>query len=284
MKLALIGFACLFAVFVVGFGSVWALGAQQPSRAIHSHDRVLFVALKLEDRGNDAATDLFAGTALWRAHAQFPFIGEGAGESGGHFTDFAILPMGADYEAGIKAAGPVADVYVAELELLNVPSVITGLLRAQHLLGVTRRPEGPLPTQLDEELGRPDLLPTLGSIEQTIALPAETQVTMMNFLEYVPTQSGDKEPGRKTYQRYGAEAMKSVHAVGGQFLFAGKVAKILVPSKAEPGTQRWDDLAAMIYPDPEAILYMEQFDYYQAALGYRDDGLKSTRVVASIRY
>ena len=280
MKLALIGLACLVAVFVIGAGCVWALGAQQPSRAIHTHDRVLFVALKLEDQGKGSAADLFAGTALWRAQAQFPFIGKG----GAHFTDFAILLMGADYEAGIKAAGPVADAYVAELELLDVPSVVTGLLRAQHLLGVTRRPKGPLPTQLDEELGRPDLLPTLESIEQTISLPAETQVTMMNFLEYVPTQSGDKEPGRKTYQRYGAEAMKSVHAVGGQFLFAGKVANVLVPSKAEPGTQRWDDLAAMIYPDPEAILYMEQFDYYQAALNYRDDGLKSTRVVASIAY
>ncbi|MEO0591687.1 MAG: hypothetical protein AAFZ11_14175 [Pseudomonadota bacterium] len=272
--------AGLFTLALAGFGGLWAVGAQQPNRPVYAQDRVLFVALKRQDQATNEGGDTFSDRALWRAKARSVFIGEGDA----HFTDFALLPFDADYQAEINAAGPIADAYVAEVELLSVPSFITGLLRTQHLLGITRRPDGPLPTVLDEDLGRPDLMPTLDSSNQVLALPADTQVTMMNFLEYFPTQSGDKEPGRQTYQRYGAQAMRSVHAVGGQFLFAGKVSKVLVPSKAHTSPEQWDDLAAMIYPSPEAIFYMEQFDYYQAALGYRDDGLKSTRVVASVSY
>ena len=272
--------AGLAAILVLGVASLWVLGAQQPSASIQGHDRVLFVALKLEGRPSEGGTDIFAKTALWRSHARFTFIGE----TEAHFTDFFLLPANADYAAGIAAAGKVADSYVAEVELLKVPSIALGLLRAQHLLGITRRPDGPLPTDMAEGLGRPDVLPTLESAERTLALPADTQVTMMNYLEYLPAPGGDKEPGRKTYQRYGMQAMKSVHGVGGQFLFAGKVTKVLVPSTAETAPVQWDDLAAMIYPDPEAIFYMEQFDYYRASHKYRDDSLKSSKVVVSVSY
>ncbi|MEO1730301.1 MAG: hypothetical protein AAFR64_06145 [Pseudomonadota bacterium] len=272
--------AGLAAVLVLGFASLWALGARQPSASIQKQDRVLFVALKLEDRPQEGGTDLFAGTALWRSHARFTFIGD----TEAHFTDFFLLPADTDYKAGIEAAGKVADAYVAEVELLKAPGMALGLLRAQHLLGITRRPDGPLPEDVVEGLARPDVLPTLESAERTLGLPADTQVTMMNYLEYLPAPGGDKGPGRKTYQRYGLQAMKSVHAVGGQFLFAGKVSKVLVPSKAEAAPTQWDDLAAMIYPDPEAIFYMEQFEYYRDAHSYRDASLKSSKVVASVSY
>ena len=280
MKLVLMSLAGLVVVLLIGAGSLFAVGAQQPSASIQQHDRILFVALKLEDRPQEGATDLFAETALWRGRALFTFIGSDEA----HFTDYFLLPVEADYRAGIKAAGRVADAYVAEVELFEVPSLITGLLRAQYLLGVTRRPKGPLPSAFDEDFARADVLPTLEAAQQTLDLPADTQVTMINYLEYFPTQSGDKEPGRQTYQRYGSAAMRSVHSVGGQFLFAGRVSKVLVAPTAVSAPRQWDDLAAMIYPDPEAIFYMEQFDYYRAAMGYRDDSLQSSRVVASVAY
>jgi hypothetical protein len=40
----------------------------------------------------------------------------------------------------------------------------------------------------------------------------------------------------------------------------------------------------MIYPDPSAILAMEQFAFYRRALAAREAGLKSTRVIATRAY
>ena len=72
--------------------------------------------------------------------------------------------------------------------------------------------------------------------------------------------------------------------VGGQFLFAGRVKQVLIEPQSAPGPGEWDDLAAMIYPDPTAILSMEQNADYKRSLGDRDEGLKSTRVIASTPY
>ena len=270
----------LFLLLLLALIGVWALGMQQPSRRFASHERIIFVALKLEGRAREGGTDLFTDTALWRGHAQHTLIGL----SEAYFTDYFLLPADTDYKSGIEAAGAVADAYVADVALFKVPGFMTGVLRGLHLLGITRRPKGALSVDMLKDLGRQDILPTVESATKTRDLPADTQVTMVNYLEYFATPDGDKQPGRSTYQRYGAQAMRAVHSVGGQFLFAGKIAKVLVPSTAEPVHPDWDDLAAMIYPDPEAIFTMEQFGYYQAALHYRDEGLKSSKVVASIAY
>ncbi|MEL6413893.1 MAG: hypothetical protein AAFQ15_03010, partial [Pseudomonadota bacterium] len=92
--------------------------------------------------------------------------------------------------------------------------------------------------------------------------------------------------GRANYRRYGAEAIKAVHAVGGQLLFAGTITRVLVEPKHAPHdgamSHDWDDLAAMIYPDPLAIFAMEQNPDYVAALDYRDRSLERTEVIASV--
>ena len=79
-----------------------------------------------------------------------------------------------------------------------------------------------------------------------MALDPTQPVTMMNFLEYFPDEAGDKAKGRRTYLRYGTEAMKAVHAVGGQLLFAGQVSEVLIEPKGQAAPVQWDDLAAMI--------------------------------------
>ena len=104
---------------------------------------------------------------------------------------------------------------------------------------------------------------------------------MLNYLEYFADDNGSKAQARADYGRYGVEAFKAVHAVGGQFLFAGEVKSVLIPAQQEPMPIKWDDVAAMIYPDPTAILAMEQFEDYTRALGDRDKGLESTRIIAT---
>lgn len=62
----------------------------------------------------------------------------------------------------------------------------------------------------------------------------EAQISMVNHLGYCADETGDKTAARGRYQRYGREAMRAVHRVGGQFLFAGRISKVLIESRSEP--------------------------------------------------
>ena len=280
MSVALKSLAVLLTALGLAALSLWILAARQPSGAIHNHESVIFVAIKHDDASFVKSSGFLGEKALWRASAAFPFISD----IEQYWTDYLILPDDPTHVTGIVPGGELADVYIAQVELTKIPSIVPGLLRAQHLVGLTRRPSGPLPTSTDVIEGRRDVLPTQASLDAALAMDSNTQVTMMNFLAYFPTPTGDKEPGRRTYRRYGQEAIKAVHMVGGQFLFSGTVTKVLQEAKGHPAPVVWDDLAAMIYPDPTAIFYMEQDAAYIKALGWRDDSLERTRVIATVSY
>lgn len=217
------------------------------------------------------------GDALWQSTALFTLIGEG----GPYWTDYLILPLGGVDVAELKAQPGVSDLFVAEVALTPVPALALGVLRLRHWLGLTRRPSAPLPTALDHIEGRRDVLPTIEAIAEAQALPEDLPLAMMNFLEYPAIAKGDAADGRAAYHRYGRQAMRAVHGVGGQFLFAGQITAVLAAPTSPDWQAPWDDVAAMIYPDPTAIFTMEQFPFYREALGDRDEGLKRTRVIAT---
>jgi hypothetical protein len=81
--------------------------------------------------------------------------------------------------------------------------------------------------------------------------------------------------------RYCLVAMRTVYSTGGHLLFAGRILSVLREPKAGPTIGRWDDLAAMRYPSPSAILSMEHAPDYHAALDDRDAGLERTLVIAT---
>lgn len=253
--------------------SLWLLGRRQPSRAIDGHDTVVFVALKAGDRAKPS----FKGT-LWSAQASHTLIGD----PDAYWTHFFILRAGSDVAAARESAPAYDDAYVVKVALTKIPSVVLGALRARHLLGMTKRPDADLPDTIDEVPGRADILPTQASFEATLAIDPAHSLTMVNFLDYTPDETGDKAQGRRQYRRYGVEAMKAVHAVGGQFLFAGEITRIVHEAEGAPTPGPWDDLAAMIYPDPSAIFQMERIEDYVAAFDYRDAGLRRTVVIASL--
>lgn len=170
---------------------VMAIGAQQPLRAVYQSDHAIFVALKDDRPHSPERADLFAQNALWRTQSRLVFVGG----IEPYWTDLLLLPPGADVLADLEAAGLFADAYVARVELWDVPTIFLGLVRAQHLVGITKRPQGSLPTALDQIGGRPEVMPTIEAIEAALALSADTPITMMNFLEYFPTPAGDKERG-----------------------------------------------------------------------------------------
>lgn len=279
ISLAIKSLGVMVAIFALAALAIWLVGSQQPSRGIHKHEKVLVVALKRDAAAIDLVEVSFSGSALWKAKSLFPLIGEEA-----RWTDFLILPPDRTALTEIEARPGILDIYAAEVQLLDVPIFALGLLRAQHLLGITRRPTGPVPTSFEGFEGRADVLPNTTSIQSLHEVAPGTSLTMMNFLKYFAVSDGDETDGREAYSRYGQEAFKAVHAVGGQLLFAGRVSEVIIASKGQTAPQAWDDLAAMIYPDPTAILSMEQNPAYRKSLGERDAGLKCTEVYASAAY
>lgn len=275
MNIALAGLIVLGGIVVLAIVAAGTTGLRQPSRRIYRHDTVIFAAV----RQDDPALRLVAPDALWNASAQFTLIGEGEP----YWTHYLILPPETQALAALLDDPAVLDLFVAEVELTAIPTIALGVLRLRHLLGMTRRPSGPMPTRLDTIAGRPELLPTMEAIARAQAQP-DGPVTMINFLDYHARSKGDAVDGRTDYLLYGREAFKAVHAVGGQFLFAGTITAMLVQPRSPDWQAPWDDLAAMIYPDPTAIFAMEQLPAYRRALGQRDAGLKRTRVIATRRY
>jgi hypothetical protein len=273
MNIVLTGLAIVGGTIVLAIGLAVVIGMRQPSRRIHRNRTVIFAALRQEHPGARLPT----GDALWRSSALFTLIGQGDP----YWTDYLILPTGTVDVAELKAEPQVSDAFVAEVALTPVPTIALGVLRLRHLLGLTRRPEAPLPTALDHIEGRRDVLPTMDAIAKAQTLPQNMPLAMMNFLEYPALAKGYAAEGRATYLRYGRQAIRAVHAVGGQFLFAGQITAVLSAPRSPDWQAPWDDLAGMIYPDPTAIFAMEQFPFYRRALGDRDAGLKRTRVIAT---
>jgi hypothetical protein len=273
MTAVLTGLAALAGLMVLAVAVAAITGQRQPSRRIYQHDTVIFAAV----RQDDPALRLIAPDALWTSSAQFTLIGEGDP----YWTDYLILTPDPRALAELKVQPGVSDLFVAEVALTPVPAIALGVLRLRHLLGLTRKPAAPLPTALDHIEGRRDVLPTMEAITAAQALPDDMSLAMLNFLEYPAIAKGDAADGRAAYLRYGREAFKAVHAVGGQFLFAGTITAVLVQPHNPDWQAPWDDVAAMIYPDPTAIFAMEQFPFYRRALGDRDAGLKRTRVIAT---
>jgi hypothetical protein len=273
MTIALTGLALFGGAIVLGILLAGVIGMCQPSRRIHRNRTVIFAALRQEQPGARPRT----GNALWTSTALFTLIGEGDP----YWTDYLILPSGSFDVAELTSRPGVSDAFVAEVALTPVPAMALGVLRLRHWLGLARRPAAPLPSALDHIEGRRDVLPTMDALAKAQALPQDLPLAMMNFLEYPAIAKGDAADGRAAYLRYGRAAMRAVHGVGGQFLFAGRITTVLAAPKSPDWQQPWDDVAAMIYPDPTAIFVMEQYPFYRRALGERDAGLKRTRVFAT---
>ena len=272
--------AALLGVILVLVGSLWAVGSQQPSRVIYEHEKVIFVAIRQTEASDDEGLTALSENAIWKARALFPLIEDGEN----YWSDFFILPPDYGSISELKSTMQIDDIYAAEVQLIEVPSIALGMMRMQYLIGLSKRPDGELPESIEEVDGRLDILPSNEAIARSQALASDKQVTMVNFLEYFPADDGNKTQARQAYGRYGQEAFKAVHGVGGQFLFAGRINDVLVEAQNEPMPVVWDDLAAMIYPDPTAIFAMEQNPDYRRSLGDRDEGLRRTRVVASEAY
>ena len=260
---------------VLALGAIWIIGACEPVFGIRSDDPAWFVAL----RGAQAPRLAPGVQVRWSGAADFPLIGGNEA----YWSRFYILAGGKAGEAPLSLDG-VEDAFAARISMFAPPSFALGMLRAMCKLGILGKPKGDVIRSIDGVEFRKDVMPNNESITTLLTRPQTYSPTMVNFLAYHPEAKytdGRASTGAAAYRRYGTVAMKTVYRTGGALIFYGKVMEIVRPAKAGPFMGVWDDVAAMRYPNPPAILSMENVPEYRGALHHRDAGLARTIVIAT---
>lgn len=264
VQLALIILVALAALVAL----TWVLGAREPVFAISKGRPAWFVALK---RSRASVLDLAPGvTVSWASRADLVFIGDEA-----YWSEFLILTGGDAGKAPLTLGADMQDAFIARVKLAQPPKLVLGVLNLLIRLGVLSRPDGPVIRDVSALGHNVAHLPSAQSISTLLSRPSEYAPAMVNFLQY------QGAGGAAAYARYGRVAMRTVYRTGGNLLFYGRMVEIVRAAQAGPCVGVWDDVAAMRYNRPEAILSMEHAQDYRAALHHRDEGLARTVVIAS---
>ena len=102
--------------------------------------------------------------------------------------------------------------------------------------------------------------PTPEQLQSFLALP-DQPVVMVNLLSF---KDG---PGAEDYAKYGEAMQKILADIGAEIIFSGRCQTTLI------GGAKWDMVALVRYPNPQALVDMAQSDVYQAAHVHRAAGL-----------
>jgi hypothetical protein len=257
---------------------LWSIGAREPVYAIAQGDGPhWFVALRGE------AGPLAPGvTERWSSRTDFTVIG---GDPDGAYWQRFIIASGGNAERLPLQLDSAEDAYVARVKLRRPPALLLGVLKTLIAFGILTKPSGPIVQDAQALSFRADVMPSAASITRLLAQPPSYAPAMINFLGYYKdAQYRTSQPGvsgRAAYLRYGIVAMRTVYRTGGHLLFTGRILSVLREAQAGPTVGHWDDVAAMRYPNPPAILSMEHAPDYHAALDDRDAGLERTLVIAT---
>lgn len=249
---------------------LWLIGAREPVYKLQGEGQIWFVAVR------GAGEGLAPGVKrLWTAQSDLAFIGADQP----YWSRFMIASGDVDMPI---TDGWFEDAFVARIRLLKPPRLALGLIGALTRSGVLSRPSTEEVALDGQALGfDAGLMPSADAIAALLAKPASYAPAMVNFLRYYPDAKDGSGSGRRAYRRYGTVAMRTVYRTGGHLLFYGIVQDVVREASAGPTPGRWDDVAAMRYPNPRAILSMEHLPEYRAALKHRDAGLERTVVIAS---
>ena len=108
-------------------------------------------------------------------------------------------------------------------------------------------------------------------------------ISMVNLIKY--KNNAIYEDGRDTnlsgeaaYGLYAAEVVKLVEKYGGEFVFAGKVSRLMLGEVEE----LWDAVAIAKYPNRKAMLDMTMDPEYQKIHVHRDAGLEGQLNIETI--
>lgn len=119
--------------------------------------------------------------------------------------------------------------------------------------------------------------PTAEQITRYLGVDRKGPVVMVNVLRFKSRAEGEDGTGADAYARYGDVARETVAAVGGRFLWAGRVESLVI---GDDDTDRYDMVALVEYPSREAILEMAQRPDYQQGHTHREAGLECQLLIA----
>jgi len=130
----------------------------------------------------------------------------------------------------------------------------------------------------------PSIEPTAQQLEEFLAAPADDMpIVMINLLryrdraQYPPGATAQACSGRDAYQRYGAEVLPMLAAVGGKILWLGNAKHTVIGPEGE----RWDDAVLVQYPSRTAFLTMISRPEYQQIAIHRSAALDDSRLIAT---
>ena len=108
-------------------------------------------------------------------------------------------------------------------------------------------------------------------------------ISMVNLLKYKEKAIYDDGrdtnlSGEEAYGLYAAEVINLVEKYGGEFLFAGKVNRLMLGEVDE----MWDSIAIAKYPNRQAMFEMTMDPEYQKIHVHRDAGLEGQLNIETI--
>ena len=108
-------------------------------------------------------------------------------------------------------------------------------------------------------------------------------ISMVNLLKYKEKAIYDDGrdtnlSGEEAYVLYAAEVINLVEKYGGEFLFAGKVNRLMLGEVDE----MWDSIAIAKYPNRKAMFEMTMDPEYQKIHVHRDAGLEGQLNIETI--
>lgn len=108
-------------------------------------------------------------------------------------------------------------------------------------------------------------------------------ISMVNLLKYKEKAIYDDGrdtnlSGEEAYVLYAAEVINLVEKYGGEFLFAGKVNRLMLGEVDEI----WDSIAIAKYPNRKAMFEMTMDPEYQKIHVHRDAGLEGQLNIETI--
>ena len=127
------------------------------------------------------------------------------------------------------------------------------------------------------------LLPNEVQINCFLENPDIGPISMVNLLKY--KDKAEYKDGRETnlsgeeaYALYAMEVINYVEKYGGEFIFAGKVSRLMLGEVEE----MWDAVAIAKYPNRKAMLDMTMDPEYQKIHVHRDAGLEGQLNIETI--
>ena len=127
------------------------------------------------------------------------------------------------------------------------------------------------------------LLPNEVQINGFLENPDIGPISMVNLLKY--KDKAEYKDGRDTnlsgeeaYALYAMEVINYVEKYGGEFIFAGKVSRLMLGEVEE----MWDAVAIAKYPNRKAMFDMTMDPGYQKIHVHRDAGLEGQLNIETI--